>query len=414
MNRNVRWLTISGGIRATGLSLALPFLILYLRNVLGISYVEVGILVAITGIVPLLIGPFAGLLTDRVGRRRVFFLALGLEAASFFGLAESMQMRSLVIVLGLWSAVQVVGNIGGPAISAYIADFAHGSERTMGYTWVRIGWNVGFTFGVLFGGVLIGLTGFVSVAVIAGGILLVGLAVGIASLDPSPYDLDRRRAAADPPGGVDRPRAATTLRSFRILARDRPFLGLCFAVAIAELTIGQWSTTFPLYVNSVLGIPYAILGAGFALNGLVVVFGQAPMTRAALGRRHTSVLVLGIAAYAIGFLLFGIDGQYALALVPMLFAVVFVLTLGENLTSIPMTTLPSNLAPPSEIGAYNGVFSAIIGVGYLLAPVMGGAAIAASPNPIVVWSLLVAPAIPACALLFLYVVPRLGREANTA
>ncbi|HTP55570.1 MAG TPA: MFS transporter [Thermoplasmata archaeon] len=415
MERSIRWMGLGGIIRATGVSLVLPFLVLYLRRVLDLGYTEIGVLVALTGVVPLLIVPFAGLLTDRIGRRRLFLLSLAGEAGSFLALAGAMRLESLVGVLVLATTVQIVGTIGGPALSAYVADFTEGSDRTMGFTWLRIGWNVGFTIGVLAGGVLIGFVGFVWVAFGAGVVLLGSTSLLAAVLDPSPYD--RRRAAAASVGARVEPTAAPSAsvrRSLEILARDRPFLALCAVVALSELTIGQWATIFPLYVNTVLGLPYALLGAGFALNGLIVVFGQAPMTRAAAGRRHTSLFVGGVAAYAVGFFLFGVVGQYSLFLVPMFFAVVFVLTIGENLTSIPMSTLPSNLAPPTEIGAYNGAFFALIGIGQLLAPAVGGAVVATGAAPLAVWSALVAPSVPAGLILALYVTPRLRDAPNRA
>ncbi len=414
MDRNVRWLGFGAVVRATGVSLVLPFLVLYLRNVLSIGYVEIGLLVALTGVVPLAIVPFAGLLVDRIGRRSVFLVAVAAEAVSILVLAAAMQARSLAAVLLLAASIQIVGTIAGPALSAYVADFAEGSDRTLGYTWVRIGWNVGFTVGVLFGGVLIGFVGFVSVALIAGVVLLASTGLLVSVLEPSPYD--RRHARA--PGAVRSGRPAAPTGSIReslaLLARDRPFLAMCGAVALAELTIAQWGTIFPLYVNTVLGLPYAVLGAGLALNGLVVVFGQAPMTRASLGHRHTSLFLLGLACYAVGFLLFGVVGQLAFFLVPSFFAVVFVLTVGENLSSIPSTTLPSNLAPATEIGAYNGVFYSLNGIGQLLAPILGGVVLAASTGPFLVWTLLVVPSLPAGLILGLYVTPRLRAEANRA
>lgn len=414
MNRNVRWLGFGGVVRATGVSLVLPFLVLYLRNILHIGYAEIGLLVALTGVLPLLLVPFAGFLTDRMGRRRVFLVALGAEAASYLGLADALQARSLVGVLLLVTTIQVVGTLAGPAISAYIADFAVGSDRTMGFTWVRIGWNVGFTLGVFSGGVLIGFVGFVEVALLAGIVLLASTTLLALVLDPSPYDLARASGRAVPvPAEVVR-RPGSVRQSLRILARDRPFLAMCGAISLAMLTIGQWATIFPLYVNTVLGIPYAILGAGLALNGLVVVFGQAPMTQASLGHRHTSLFLLGLSGYAAGFLLFGLVGQYSFFLVPSFFGVVLILTIGENLSSIPATTLPSNLAPPTEIGSYNGAFFALSGLGSLLAPVLGGVVIAATASPLAVWGLLVAPSVPAGVILALYVTPRLRAEANRA
>ena len=414
MDRNVRWLGLGGAVRATGQSLVLPFLVLYLRNVLALGYFEIGILVALTGVAPLLLVPFAGILADRVGRRRVFLVALAAEATSFLGLAGAMDVRSLVPVLLLSAGVQVVGIIAAPAISAYVADFTEGSDRTMGFTWVRVGWNVGFTVGVLSGGVLIGFVGFVTVALAAGVLLLTGTGLLTIFLDPSPYDRQRRAPATLPAGAPARAPSTSLRGSLNVLARDRPFLILCAAVAVGQLTIGQWSTIFPLYVNTVLRIPYAILGAGLALNGLIVVFGQAPMTRASLGHRHSMLFVWGAAAYAVGFLLFGVVGEWALFLIPSFFVVVFILTIGENLGSIPGTTLPSNLAPPTDIGTYNGVFFAITGVGSLLAPVLGGFVIALSSSPLVVWGALVAPAVPACLILALYVTPRLPTAANRA
>ncbi len=414
MNRNVRWLGFGGVVRATGVSLVLPFLVLYLRNILHIGYAEIGLLVALTGVLPLLLVPFAGFLTDRMGRRRVFLVALGAEAASYLGLADALQARSLIGVLALVTTIQVVGTLAGPAISAYIADFAEGSDRTMGFTWVRIGWNVGFTLGVFSGGVLIGFVGFVEVALLAGIVLLASTTLLALVLDPSPYDLARASGRAVPvPAEVVR-RPGSVRQSLRILARDRPFLAMCGAISLAMLTIGQWATIFPLYVNTVLGIPYAILGAGLALNGLVVVFGQAPMTQASLGHRHTSLFLLGLSGYAAGFLLFGLVGQYSFFLVPSFFGVVLILTIGENLSSIPATTLPSNLAPPTEIGSYNGAFFALSGLGSLLAPVLGGVVIAATASPLAVWGLLVAPSVPAGVILALYVTPRLRAEANRA
>ena len=79
-----------------------------------------------------------------------------------------------------------------------------------------------------------------------------------------------------------------------------------------------------------------------------------------------------------------------------------------------MTTLPSNLAPPTEVGAYNGAFFAITGLGQVLAPTLGGVVLASTGSPLLTWGLLCVPAIPALLLLRLYVVPRFRADANRA
>jgi MFS family permease len=404
---------VGGAVRATGMSLIAPFFILYLRNILDLGYPEIGLLALLTGVVPLAIVPIAGLVTDRLGRRRLFLAALAGEAASMLGCAAAMQGHDLLALVVGVAVLQTVGTIGGPAISAYVADFVHGSERTLGFTWLRVGWNVGFTIGVFSGGALIGAVGFVEVGLLAGLCLASATAVLALMLDPSPYD---RALAAPGPGaaGSARSPAVPFRQSLGVLGRDRPFLALCAATALGALAAGQWGSTFPIFVNTILKVPYLILGLGLALNGLLVVFAQTATTRAAIGHRHTSVLVVGILLYVAGFLLLGAVSLLVFAIVPMFFVVVFVLTMGENVMSVPTTTLPSNLAPPSEIGSYNGGFFALYGVGQILAPAIGGFVLSLGWDPLLTWAVLMVPALPATLLILRFVAPRLDAHANRA
>jgi MFS family permease len=409
VDSNVRWLGLGAVVRATGQSLILPYFVLYLRNVLDLGYAEIGILTTLVGVTPILIVSLAGMLADRIGRRPVLRVALLVEALAVLGAAAAMQRHSLGGVIGFVVLVGAAGSVAGPAISAYVADFSVGSERTTAYTWVRIGWNLGFSVGVLSGGALIGLFGFATVGYAAGTTLLVSTALLVAVLAPSGYDLDRAAGRPRPTGG-----SPGLLASFRMMARDRVFLALCAAVAIAQLSIGQWSPILPLYANTVLGVPYAILGIALALNGVLVVVAQAPTTQLAIGHRHTSVLALGILLYVAGFLLLATVALLPALVLAIFFGSVVVLTMGENVLSIPGTTLPSNLAPAAEIGAYNGAFFAITGLGQIAAPTVGGIVLAATANPAVTWGVLMVPAVPALAILGLYVRPRINRVADRA
>jgi MFS family permease len=132
----------------------------------------------------------------------------------------------------------------------------------------------------------------------------------------------------------------------------------------------------------------------------------------AIGHRHTSVLALGILLYVAGFLLLATVAVLPALVLAVFFGAVIVLTMGENVLSIPGTTLPSNLAPASEIGAYNGAFFALTGVGQIVAPAVGGAVLAATASPVVTWTVLMVPAVPALLVLGLYVRPRINRGAD--
>ena len=415
MDRNLRLLGVGAAIRTFGASLYAPFLALFLVNQLGLSYLALGLIFGLVGGIQLPFAILGGLITDRFPRHRLIVISLLGEAVATGALAYAFSLRSLEGAIAAALVGGIVTTAAGPAFAAYVADFAQGSERTRGFTWYRIGFNAGFSAGVTLGGLLIGPIGF-ALAVATGAVIIGGGAAFVAFfLAPSPRD--RARAApgmtgppADPVGPTP-PRGM--VESLRILSRDRVALELLVAVALTALVVGQWGVTFPLYVRNVLGVPYSLLGIGLALNGLIVVFGQSATTQSVLGRRHTTIAILAIGLYGVGFLGLGIAGVLAFAPVVAFFAAVAVLTIGENLVTIPQNTLPSNLAPAEEIGSYNGAFSMVAGLGGILSVVVGGAVLESTSNPLLIWVLLLIPAVPAI-LLFRHAATRLSPVVDRA
>ena len=412
MNRNVRLLGLGAGVRLLGASMVYTYLSLFLKNVIGIGYAEIGALILLVSVFPLAASPFGGMVADRVGRRRVFLLSLGGEAAAMLLIAVSMARLSIAGVLAGGSIAGVAGSIAGPAISAYVADLTPQlSERTLAYTWVRIGFNAGFTVGVALGGSLIGFLGYPNTGLLATGILATATLFLFATLDPSPYDIARSRGESATASSTPS-RPGSLMNSFRVLGRDRTFLILCLGGLFTSLVYGHWSTTFPLFSNTVLLVPTSILGVALALNGAMVVFGQNPMTRMMKGRTHTYSAVVAIALMGTAFLVLGGISLISGASVLAVFVFVIILTLGENFGAIPSMTLPSNVAPAAEIGSYNGVFNLIGGIGSSLSPLVGGLVLSAVANPLLLWLILAVPCIPAL-LLFRWLGSRLPVAANT-
>lgn len=419
MNRNLRLLGVGVGIRMFGNAMYAPFIALFLYNVLHVAYVEIGIIIAGIGAVQVPFNFLGGLVADRVSRRRLILVGLACEAAATAALAYAFSIRSLELAIVTSLVGGVLTTLAAPASSAYIADFAEGTERTRGFTFYRIGFNAGYSAGVTFGGVLVGVVGFAGAVALASIVIAVGAAFLAVLLADSPRDVRATTAAPlpTPDGPTPSPSAGAPRRSMRsslaILARDRPALELLIAVALAALLLGQWSITFPLYVHNVLGISYALLGAGLALNGLVVVFGQSATTERVVGMRHTVIANLGTGLYVLAFLGLGVAGLLGAFPTIAFFAAVVVLTVGENLVTIPQATLPSNLAPREELGAYNGAFNMVGGFGFLAAVLLGGLVLSLTANPLLIWVLLVTPAVPAI-LLFRHARTHLSLEVDRA
>ena len=413
MDRNVRLIGFASMIRASGASIINPYITIYLYKFLGIPYAVIGLLILVVGVPPLLVSPVGGLITDRAGRRRVILIALAAESVSVTSIGFNMLIGSLPGILISAASSGIAGSVAGPAVSAYVADMAEGSERSLGYTWLRIGFNIGFTVGVGLGGFLIGYLGFPQVGILSGSILAVGVLVLLALLAPSAYDVTRNQVVEVKGSQQETSEGPGSMRqSFGILARDRRFLIFCLASLIASLVYSQWSTTFPLFVSTVEGVPTWLLGLALALNGAIVIFGQTTTTRLMLGRRHTTAAVLGLLLFAAAFIALGAFSLLGFGVLVAAFAFVILLTLGENLGAIPMMTLPSNLAPRTERGSYNGAFNTLSGIGSVFAPLAGGLALSASGNPLVVWGVLALPTVPA-VLIFLWLGRRIPVAANT-
>ncbi len=387
-------------IRTFGAALYNPFLALFLYSILHVSYLEIGIIFVGVGGVQLPFGLIGGLWSDRIGRRPLIVLALAVEALLTGALAYSFYVESLVLAIAVAAVGGMLLAATGAAFSAYIADWTTGSERTLGFTWYRVSFNAGFAAGTAIGGTLVAIIGFPYAVATAASIIAVASVFVFLFLRPSPYDEALRQGRGSAPAGEAAPRPVRSLgHSFRILARDRVALLAAAAFALVWVTTSQWNVTYALFVHNKLGISYTLLGIGLALNGLVVVLGQSFTTHRVLGLRHTTIGIIGGLFYVVAFLLLGVAALWMLLPAALFFASVIVLTFGENLSSIPASTLPSNLAPPDEVGAYNGAFNTFLGAAGLAAIFFGGAVLQTVGNPLWEWVILVLPAIPGIVLL---------------
>ncbi len=423
MKWDLRLLGFAGGVRAFGFFLFQGFLSLYLLNVLGLDPVLIGALILGYGIVPLILSPFAGLLTDRYGRRRLLILGLAGEAGGALVLALGMAEHSLLIVsLAVTLAFTFGQALGPPANAAYVADLAQGADRTKGFTWLRVGYNAGAGGGVAVGGILVGTIGFAEVSALASVFIAAATLLVALFLHPSPYDVqlrERKRSSRVPSSastaaGAEAPATHPSMRqSLHMLVADRLFLETCLAFGLGALAAGQWAVTFVLYANTTMGVPYDALGLGLAINCVIVVLCQTLTTHAVLGRRHTWVGGIGVVLYVIAFLVAGASGEWSVAPALAFVFAVAVSTTGENFMMVPQTTLPSNMAPEKEIGNYNAAFQTVTGAAWLLSVFLGGVVLTAVSSPLLEWTLLMLPVIPSLLLLH-HVSGRLPAAANRA
>ena len=110
-----------------------------------------GVFIAATPIVAMLVSPFVGNLSDRIGRRKVIIVCLCFGAVSWLYAAYSVFMLSLFgvalgrVTMGISVASFAVAN-------ACIADISESADKGRRYAWMGVAFGAGFAIGPLLGG----------------------------------------------------------------------------------------------------------------------------------------------------------------------------------------------------------------------------------------------------------------------
>jgi MFS family permease len=250
---------------------------------LGLDLATIGWLPASSGLVSLCLALPIGLLSDRVGRRRVivggiFAFALGMFCV---GVANGLPLL-LVGCLLFGAAGPSTFQIG----AALLGDVTAPGQRALAFGLYTTAMGVGFTVGPLIGGQVAARAGTSSA-------YIVGAAVAVAGGTLALLVLPRPRPDAPKAGG-------RSLRGILALARRSDLALACLGTLLISWTFnGAISTFFPLYGDA-LGLSAATIGALFALRALVSAFGRLPngMLARALGNQAVMLAALILDALA--------------------------------------------------------------------------------------------------------------------
>src|SRR5215471_5387237 len=148
--RPVYILELGALVNAFGNGVVLPFLLIYLHNVRGISLGLAGLAAAVQSAAALASGFAGGTLSDRIGPKRVLVAALTVMTVAF---------ALMPLIREAWHAfaIYVLWGIGSgsfwPSQSALLAGLTPAARRAPAYALQRLSMNAG----VAIGGVIAGL-----------------------------------------------------------------------------------------------------------------------------------------------------------------------------------------------------------------------------------------------------------------
>jgi MFS family permease len=348
------WILCAGTFVNRFGSFVAVFLVLYLRE-RGYSIPESGLVVSFYGIGNVVAAAVGGWVADRFGRRNALALSMFGSAATLLLLSQA---ASLPLIIVLTTLAGLTGEMYRPAAAALITDLTPAGERIPAFALNRLAINAGFAAGPAVAGLLAEHSFFLLFL----GDALTSVAFGVICLAALPEGVRARR---------EQERRGEAIRT---MVHDRLFLFFLISSVLGAFVYFQSQTTFPLHVKA-SGLSDADYGLLISLNGLAIVLLELPLVAITQRFPYRPVLALGLLLVGLGFALNAVAND-----MPELAFAVLVWTLGEIIYAPVASAYVADIAPEHLRGRYQGAWGLTWGLAFVLAPALGAAIFAWSPD----------------------------------
>ncbi|MGW2050434.1 MDR family MFS transporter [Streptomyces sp. NPDC001858] len=346
--REFWWLWTSTLVNRLGGFVA-TFMALYLTLDRGYSASYAGLVASLHGLGGVVSSLGGGVMADRLGRRPTLLVAQTSTAAAvaLLGFVEHP-----VAIAGVAFLVGMASNASRPAVQAMMADIVRPEDRVRAFSLNYWAINLGFAVSSMAAGFI------AEVSYRAGFLLEAGMTFACAVVVflklPESRPVRADKAVAEDSVGL-----GTVLR-------DRRFMGVVGLSFLVALVFQQGSVGLPVAMGAA-GFTPADYGVAIAVNGVLIVALQIPVTRFIEHRDPRRLLVVSsvLAGYGFGLTAFaGSVGVFALT--------VCVWTLAEIVNAPTQTGLVVRLSPAHGRGRYQGMYTLSWAAAALIAPVMSG------------------------------------------
>ncbi|MGW0858569.1 MDR family MFS transporter [Streptomyces sp. NPDC002690] len=358
MPREFWWLWTSTLVNRLGAFVA-TFMALYLTLDRGYSASYAGLVASLHGLGGVVSSLAGGVMADRLGRRPTMLIA---QVSTALSVAVLGFMENPVAIAGVAFVVGMASNASRPAVQAMMADIVAPKDRVRAFSLNYWAINLGFAVSSAGAGFIAEYSYRIGFLVEAALTLCCAAVVFLRVPESRPDHAPVASATggrASSPAGV---RLADVLRDGRFMG----VVGLSFLVA---LITQQGYVGLPVAMGAD-GLTSSDFGTAIAVNGVLIVVLQLPLTRFIEHRDPRQLLIVStlLAGYGFGLTAFaGSVAAYALT--------VCVWTLGEMVNAPTQSGLVVKLSPAEGRGRYQGVYSMSWSVAALVAPLMSGVVI---------------------------------------
>ena len=356
--RQFWWLWTSTLVNRLG-GFVVTFLALYLTVQRGYSASYAGLVAALYGLGGAGGAVLGGVLADRIGRRGTLLAAQFAAAAMTVALGVA---TGPAAIAGAAALLGLASNASRPAMSAMIADLVPPEDRVRAFSLSYWAINIGF-------GVSAAAAGFIAEAGYlwlflgdAATTLLCALVVFAKAGETLPSRMEQKEQKEGTEAGTPKGTGITLAD----VARDRRFMTVVGLTFLVGAVMQQGSSTLAIDMGAD-GFSARQYGLVIAINGLVIVLLQIPLTHLVRGRGSGSRLAAGSLLLAWGFGLTAFAGSVAVYAVT-----VVVWTLGEIVHAPASMAVVADLAPATARGRYQGMYVLAWSGAAFAGPLAGG------------------------------------------
>jgi len=272
-----------------GSHMRIPVVPLYARS-LGADAVLVGIINSAFLLMAALLSLPLGMMSDRLGRKRLACIgALILSATSFllYFSKTPWQMVWIYLFFGIGLAAF------GPTMMSLVADISPVTHLGRSYGWYTTALYTSMSLGPALGGLVAKELGYVEVFLISGVLVFITFWLILLYLPRARHILSNRARNSEPAAATE-------------LLQNRPLMG-CWLVTLGGcFGLGMFVTFFPLHAQN-QGLHVAEIGLVFAVQGLWNGLCRIPFGYLSdkVARRGTLVIIglLGFSGAMVGFAL---------------------------------------------------------------------------------------------------------------
>ena len=347
----VLFFIVSSGLVTIARAMTLSFLAIKLQQSFGLGPAMIGALLGVGPLLGAVAAPFAGSLSDRVGRKAVLTLTLLSMALALVGMGMAESVFAFCIAQ-IVAAVAVA--IYEPISRALMSDVCPEPLRLKYFSWRYTASNVGWAVGPLIG--IAAGAASVTLFVVAGVVYaMFALALHLLHV---PSGQSERQQASMP--------AVPVLQSIRTAIRDPRLAFFVGGGMLLMAVYGQWSATLAPYLADNVSGGIEIFAYLVSINGAVVLIGSPFARRFIECAGALNALVVGCVFFFFSEISFlNSVGFWGLVLSMVVF------TVGEILVVPSEYMLVDGISSNNNRGSYFGAHS-FSTIGNFVGPTLGG------------------------------------------